>query len=133
MRCRWATPRASPPRTGWSALPSSRSGVYCSPFTATPTKRPSGTRDPRGELDHGVYEILESGWIDELNAYNRASFGTAYITSNGIRHFFIGGKDSSAQFLAKSLSLDLFNHASRSNYQAALGEALRRLDQYPEP
>ena len=80
-----------------------------------------------------MYEILESGWIDELNAYNRASFGTAYITSNGIRHFFIGGKDSSAQFLAKSLSLDLFNHASRSNYQAALGEALRRLDQYPEP
>lgn len=92
-------------------------------------------KDPRGELGHGVYEILGSGWIDELNAYNRASFGTDFITTaDGIRHFFIGGKDSSAQFLAKSLSLDLFPMSPRgSAYQAALEEALRRLDQYPDP
>ncbi len=91
-------------------------------------------KDPRGKLGHGVYEILGSAWIAELNTYNRASFGTAFITGDEIRHFFIGGKDSSAQFLAKSLSLDLFTQAPRlSSYEAALGEALHRLDQYPEP
>lgn len=91
-------------------------------------------KDPRGDLSAGVYEVLESEWSDEIDAYNLATFGTTYLGDRSKRHFFIGGKDSSAQFLADSVSLDLFtDEPLLLSYRAALDEALRRLDTYPEP
>lgn len=33
-------------------------------------------KDPRGDLRHGFFEVANSPWIDEINGYNVATFGT---------------------------------------------------------
>lgn len=94
-------------------------------------------RDPRGGLSHGIYEIEGSGWLDSIDAYNRVSIGTDYSAWNQRkwRHFFVGSKDSSAQFLAESVELETFTVTTtlRDTYRHARTEALNRLDSYPEP
>jgi hypothetical protein len=94
-------------------------------------------RDPRGDIGHGICEIVGSGWRESIDAYNRASFGTDHglrPPEVPTRHFFIGSKDSSAQFLAQEIDLDVFTGATLgAAYMDARQEALRRLDTYPEP
>lgn len=92
-------------------------------------------RDPRGNIGHGFFEVIDSPWSDEINTYNVATFGTKYIPGSAVRHFFIGSKDVSAQFLARDLAVELFTgqttdwvHGEHtSNWVQA--EALRRLSQ----
>jgi hypothetical protein len=94
-------------------------------------------RDPRGEIDHGCCEVVGSDWQESIDAYNTASFGRGYrwrSAEKPKRHFFVGSKDSSAQFLADSIDLDVFTGSTLSAaYGDARREALRRLDTYPEP
>ena len=92
-------------------------------------------RDPRGEIGHGICEIIGSGWRESVDSYNRATFGTDYASAwTGGKHFFIGSKDASAQFLADQIDLEVFMGATmRAAYTDARREALRRLDSYPEP
>jgi hypothetical protein len=67
-------------------------------------------KDPRGELDHGCFEIEGSKWMDHVDEYNRRSFGTDYSPSPGDppHHYFIGSKDGSCQVLAKQLDVEVF-------------------------
>lgn len=92
-------------------------------------------KDPRGKLDHGVFEIVGSGWREAIDSYNRASFGTDWWhPDSSPRHFFIGSKDSSAQFLASEIELEIYTDTPlRAAYAEARQEALRRLDADPEP
>jgi len=65
-------------------------------------------KDPRGELDHGCYEIEGSQWRAHIDDYNRRSFGTGYVWPAGeLHHFFIGSKDGSCQFLARELRVEV--------------------------
>ena len=80
-------------------------------------------------LDHGVNEIVGSTWMDELSAYNQASYGVGLPWTP--RHFFVGAKDVSAQFLAEDIELEIFTDEPglQSPSIRARAEALRRL--YP--
>ena len=92
--------------------------------------------DPRGDLSHGASEIVGSPWSESINSYNATTFGSSYIEGEPtlFRHFFVGSKDSSAQFLARDLTLDLFEEPTLlAAYRKAVEDALRRLDSYPEP
>lgn len=75
--------------------------------------------------------------MDSINRYNTASFGTPWLDVDSAttrRHFFIGSKDSSAQFLAGDVELEFFNATERGiAYRDACAEAIRRLHTYPEP
>lgn len=92
-------------------------------------------KDPRGDLGAGVSEIVGSPWLESINSYNRASFGAdSFWVGQPLRHFFVGSKDSSAQFLAREVELDLFVDRQLNNaYAKAQGEAMRRLGSHPEP
>lgn len=81
-------------------------------------------KDPRGHLGHGFFEVADSPWIDEINGYNAATFGTECMSGSAARHFFIGSKDASAQFLARDLAVEVFT-GQPSDW--VHGEALRRL------
>jgi hypothetical protein len=83
-------------------------------------------KDPRGDLGHGFFEVADSPWTDEINDYNVATFGTEYMSGSAARHFFIGSKDASAQFLARDLAVEVFT-GQPSDW--VHGEALRRLSQ----
>jgi hypothetical protein len=85
-------------------------------------------KDPRGDLGHGFHEVVGSRWADRVNEYNRRSFGAdAFYDLESLRHFFVGSKDSSAQFLAKDLVVDVFVGKPFSDVRA---EALKRLDRW---
>jgi len=92
-------------------------------------------KDPRGDLGHGFFEVVESPWIDEINGYNVATFGTECISRSAARHFFIGSKDVSAQFLASDLAVEVFTGQTsdwvHGEYTSSWvqSEALRRLSQ----
>jgi hypothetical protein len=92
-------------------------------------------KDPRGGLDHGVAEIVGSSWHESISTYNKASFGTAFDWSaKAPRHFFIGSKDSSAQFLALDIELEVFTDEPLGTaWDNVTAEALRRLNSHPEP
>ena len=92
-------------------------------------------KDPRGDLRHGFFEVANSPWIDEINGYNVATFGTEYISQSAARHFFIASKDVSAQFLARDLAVEVFTgqttdwvHGEHTSSRVQ-GEALLRLSQ----
>lgn len=92
-------------------------------------------KDPRGDLGHGFFELVDSPWIDEVNSYNLATFGNECMSRSEARHFFIGSKEVSAQFLARDLAVELFNgqtidwaHGENTSSWVQ-GEALRRLSQ----
>ena len=76
-------------------------------------------RDPRGALDHGVHEIRGSDWVERLDRENRASFGHALPYTDGLRHFFFGAKDASAQFLASGVEVEFFDAPTQSQQRAA--------------
>jgi hypothetical protein len=92
-------------------------------------------KDPRGDIGHGFFEVVDSPWIDEINGYNVATFGTEYMSGSAARHFFIASKDVSAQFLARDLAVEVFTgqitdwvHGEHTSSWVQ-GEALRRLSQ----
>src|SRR5215471_11632804 len=64
-------------------------------------------KDPRGDIGHGFFEVVDSVWVDEINSYNLATYGTEYMSRSAARHFFIGSKDVSAQFLARDLAVEV--------------------------
>lgn len=74
------------------------------------------------EANYGFFEVLDSDWSDRLNAFNRTRFPDAELRG-GLRHYFMGCHDSSGQFLAGGLSVQVFE-----DYKAALAEALQRYD-----
>jgi hypothetical protein len=85
-------------------------------------------KDPRGGLGHGFYEIVGSRWVVNINGYNRRSYGANYHGSAAsTRHFFIGSKDASAQFLARDIAVEVF--VGRS-FKDVRSEALARLDRW---
>jgi hypothetical protein len=92
-------------------------------------------KDPRGDMGHGFFEVVDSSWIDEINGYNVATFGAECMFRSAARHFFIGSKDVSAQFLARDLAVEVFTgqttdwvHGEHTSSWVQ-GEALRRLSQ----
>jgi hypothetical protein len=89
--------------------------------------------DPRGEIGTRVVEIVGSTWADEIDSYNERTFGTPYPWSRQRRHFFLGSKDASVQFLATDIEIDLFAEPLGSAFEQARQVALTRLDTYPEP
>jgi hypothetical protein len=84
-------------------------------------------RDPRGELQHGCYEVTGSKWADQVHQYNRLTYGDEYNAPSLLRHFFIGSKDASAQFLARDLQLEAQPGVA---FTEVLEEARRRLDRW---
>lgn len=86
--------------------------------------------DSRGSLDHGFYELQGSGWKSNVLEYNRRTYGSHHNTwSMGgkfdqARHYFVGSKDVSAQFLAQSLRVETFLDQP---YRAVLAIAAARL------
>jgi len=86
-------------------------------------------KDPLGDLGHGFFEVHGSTWIGNINEYNERTFGSpAFISSsNETRHFFVGSKDVSAQFLARDLVVEIWPGKTT---QEARVEAFRKLDEY---
>ena len=92
-------------------------------------------KDPRGDIGHGFFEVVDSLWIDEINSYNIATVGTECMSRSAARHFFIASKDVSAQFVARDLAVEVFTgqtsdwmHGTHTSSWVQ-GEALRRLSQ----
>lgn len=87
--------------------------------------------DPRGQMGHGISEIVGSTWVDSVNEHNRAACTVDFIREEGppsLRHFFVVGKDASAQFLARDIELSVFHGESlRAASDEARAEALRGL------
>jgi hypothetical protein len=77
------------------------------------------------EATYGFFEVLDSDWNDRLGAFNRRGF-PASKPSGRLRHYSMGCHDSSGQFLAGDLSVEVFE-----DYTVALAEALRRHDLDP--
>jgi hypothetical protein len=71
---------------------------------------------------YGFYEVVESDWAERVAEFNRLRFpGTGVRTE--ARHFFMGCHDSSGQFLADDLRVEVFDR----EYHAVVQEALTRL------
>lgn len=91
--------------------------------------------DRRGEVRNGFYELQGSRWLDNVMEYNERTFGSRHPVwelrgkYEAARHFFIGSKDLSAQFLAQGLRVELFTDWP---YRAVRDEALRRMDHWHE-
>lgn len=89
--------------------------------------------DPRS-LGHGFYEIEGSAWRSRIELYNEKTFETQFTNpqfktslrlGEEIRHFFVGSKDRSAQFLARDLTVEVFEGWS---YRDLRSEVLARMD-----
>ena len=83
--------------------------------------------DPRGSAGdrpgYGFFEIINSTWHERLLAYNRHAFPDRTPSHPaGLRHYFIGCHDSSGEFLAASMKIEL----ATGSYQEAAREAMRR-------
>ena len=96
----------SPDRTETSAL---ITGAGCVQSAFGYPNEDAFWKDPRGELGHGCFEIEGSQWQANIDDYNRRSFGDRYFRG-GLppHHYFVGSKDGSCQFLARSLEVELF-------------------------
>jgi hypothetical protein len=87
--------------------------------------------DSRGDVGHGFYEVQESAWHSHLMEYNKRTYGsrntgwTPPSEREQPRHFFVGSKDVSAQFLARGLRVECFTDTP---YTQVRHEALRRMD-----
>jgi hypothetical protein len=83
--------------------------------------------DPRGAAGdrpgYGFFEVLSSTWPARLIAYNRHAFPdrtpSHYST---LRHYFIGCHDSSGEFLAQGMRIEL----TSGSYAEAARDALQR-------
>lgn len=82
--------------------------------------------DPRGRIGHGFFELVGSQWADHVDDYNTRTYGKVLFSParGAVRHFFIGSKDCSAQFLARELRVELFVTQSADFVEA---EVQRRL------
>src|SRR5690242_2998514 len=70
-----------------------------------------------GALDaaYGFFEVLESDWNTQLNEFNRLQFPDSPPSAE-LRHYFMGCHDASGQFLARDISVQVFDEG----YAAAL-------------
>jgi hypothetical protein len=82
-------------------------------------------KDPRGAMEWGCYEIEGSGWIGNLQEYNRRSFGTDLPISERLHHYFIGSKDGSCQILARTLEVEVFPELSFQEVVSVAKERVR--------
>jgi len=79
--------------------------------------------------------VVDSPWIDEINGYNVATFGTECVSRSAARHFFIGSTDVSAQFLASDLAVEVITGQTTDRVHGehtstwVQSEAVRRLSQ----
>jgi hypothetical protein len=91
--------------------------------------------DNRGDVGHGFYELQASKWLENVMQYNERTYGSRNSVSElggkyeAARHFFIGSKDVSAQFLAEGLRVEPFTDRP---YKAVRDEALRRMENWYE-
>jgi hypothetical protein len=89
--------------------------------------------DSRGDVGHGFYEVQESAWHSNLLEYNTRTYGSRNAVwsppseSDQPRHFFVGSKDVSGQFLARGLRVECFTDTP---YKQVRDEALRRMDNW---
>jgi hypothetical protein len=89
--------------------------------------------DSRGDPGHGFYELTGSRWHSNVVAYNQRTYGSRHSswqveeTGELPRHFFVGSKDVSAQFLAQGLRVESFTDRP---YRSVRDEALRRVDDW---
>jgi len=89
--------------------------------------------DSRGEVGHGFYEVTGSGWLANVMDYNQRTYGSRHPSwhlggkYDAARHFFVGSKDVSAQFLAEGLWVESFTDLP---YNAVRDEALQRVDHW---
>jgi hypothetical protein len=83
-------------------------------------------KDPRGHVGHGFFEVVGSQWADHVDDYNKRTYGKIFFSParGPVRHFFIGSKDCSAQFLARELHVEVFVTQSSDFVEA---EVQRRL------
>jgi hypothetical protein len=83
-------------------------------------------RDPRGEVGRGFFEVIESQWAANLDDYNKRAHGREYFShmDRAVRHFFVGSKDGSVQFLARDIRFEVFFPQSSEFLEE---EAQRRL------
>lgn len=81
------------------------------------------SNDPRGELSYGFFEGVNSDWPRRLSEYNKRSFpeGEGFT---GLRHFFVGFHDASAEFLAEDIGVELFHG---DGFQEVLQVAMARV------
>ncbi len=87
--------------------------------------------DSRGDLGKGFYELRGSTWLENVMTYNTRTAESRHPDQRlggkciGARHFFVGSKDVSAQFLAQGLRVEVFRDRP---FKAVRDEAIRRLD-----
>lgn len=92
--------------------------------------------DGRGDVGHGFYEVQDSAWHSNIMEYNKRTYGsrnehwTPSTEGEQPRHFFVGSKDDSAQFLARGLRVESFTDWS---YRRVRDEAIRRMDNWWKP
>jgi hypothetical protein len=89
--------------------------------------------DPRGSLSTvGIFELLDSSWGKNIRDYNDRTFYAANTHMlqwrseefAEARHFFIGSKDNSVQFLANDIRAEIF---ALSKFGAVANSALAKL------
>jgi hypothetical protein len=89
--------------------------------------------DSRGGPGHGFYELAGSRWHSNVLEYNQRTYGSRHSswqvvgTRESPRHFFVGSKDVSAQFLAHGVRVESFTDRP---YRSVRDEALRRADDW---
>jgi hypothetical protein len=67
-------------------------------------------------------------WADEIDSYNKQTYGTA-LPWRQTRHFFFGSKDASVPFTASDIAIDLCSEQPMSSaFTQAKHVALKRLD-----
>jgi hypothetical protein len=85
-------------------------------------------KDPRGELGHGFFEIMESRWFDNIDDYNVGTYGSRWFEGMSPRpelhHYFVGGKDASCQILAQRIEVAVFTDKS---FEAVVDDVRSRL------
>ena len=110
----YAPDMESPDRVETEAL---ISGVGCVQSVFGYPNEEAFWKDPRGDFRHGCFEIDGSKWHENIDAYNLRSFGNHYWRDNSpaLHHYFVGSKDASCQFLARSLEVELFPGKSRGD------------------
>lgn len=68
----------------------------------------SGIPRTRGK-SYGIFEVLNSGWKEEIDRLNRYSFPNPKGEGRRGRHFLILFHDSSFECIAEDLKLEMFN------------------------
>jgi hypothetical protein len=72
---------------------------------------------------YGFYEVMSSSWPARLTTYNQRSFPGSTVADD-MRHFFVGSHDGSAEFLARDMTVEIFNHDFATVARMALDRIL---------